>query len=138
MRSVTVVGIWLALLLLASRSPSAPAPLYRGPAVRGSQPLAELYAPLRDKDRPDTLEMSWKAWSYAPGVAIRSISLQWATRKAGPWYSIGQTIMAPETTRCAWRSTADVPPRVYLRLTVRDSAGQTAVAETEELYRLPR
>jgi hypothetical protein len=138
MRSVTLLGVWLALLILVRSSPSAPAPLYKGPIIQGEQPIAELYAPYRDRHQPNTLEMSWKVATYAPGVTIRSISLQWATQKVGPWHSIGPPVMAPETMCCIWRLTADVPPRVYLSLTVRDSAGQTAVAETEGLYPLPR
>ena len=51
--------------------------------------------------------------------------------RAGPWRLIGDPLM-PNTGRYNWRITPDVPPNVYLRLTVRDSVGNMSVAETEK------
>ena len=36
------------------------------------------------------------------------------------------------TGRYAWQPAPDVPPNVYLRLTVRDTAGNKAVAQTAD------
>ena len=63
----------------------------------------------------------------------RPITLQWAPKVDGPWEFIGGPEL-PNTHSYAWQ----VPPAaaaatsVYLKLTVRDGAGNEAVAVTKD------
>jgi hypothetical protein len=38
----------------------------------------------------------------------------------------------PNTGRYTWQVPANTPPKVYLKLTVRDTAGNAAVAKTDD------
>jgi hypothetical protein len=80
--------------------------------------------------------MRWDAKATDPKATIRSVSLQWAEAAKGPWHPIGPSPLA-NTGEYEWRVPAGVPTKVYLRLTVRDSAGRKAVAETPVPCTLP-
>jgi len=75
------------------------------------------------------LVLSWKATDNR--LAPSPISLQWAERKDGEWHNIGEAQM-PNTGSYNWHVPANIPAKVLLRLTVRDVAGNVAVAETGE------
>ena len=110
------------------------------PPPQGAPPEAVLYHPGEDHNRPGALLMTWKTWCDCD-VAIRSVSLHWAVRVDGPWRTIGDPTKMVKTDRYWWQVPASVPPRVYLRLTVCDTAGRTAAAQTREalpLFLLPR
>ena len=49
----------------------------------------------------------------------------------GPWNFIGAPEL-PNTGKFTWRPGPTVPPNIYLRLTVRDTAGNKAVAQTPD------
>ncbi len=92
-------------------------------------PAAQLFVPTPDPRRRDSLVLSWTARDR--NLAANPITLQWAERKGGVW----QTIAANQANsgRYVWQLPANgLPDRVYLRLVVRDSAGNEGVAETPE------
>ncbi len=91
-------------------------------------PLAQLREPMVDPSLPDTLILTWTATDAH--LAATPVTWEWAPDKAGPWRLIGDPTL-PNTGRFNWRITPDVPPNVYLRLTVRDVVGNTSVAETD-------
>jgi hypothetical protein len=102
-------------------------------------PKAEMYEPRPDSRQPDTLILSWNAVDRH--LANNPVTLEWAEHKEGPWYNIGGEHLANTvppglppvdkvTGACGWHLPERMPSRVYLRLTVLDSAGNRAVAET--------
>jgi hypothetical protein len=92
-------------------------------------PDAELYSPQPDPARRNTVVLSWKASDK--NLAANPVSLEYATNKEGPWESVGEHEL-PNTGRYTWQVPESMPPSVYLRLTVRDTAGNKAVAVTGE------
>ncbi len=98
--------------------------------VDATIPVADLLRPQLDESgRPNTLVMFWKAADK--NLARNPISLEWAANPNGPWEFIGEPRM-PNTGRYAWEVPDVVPSKVFFRLTVRDAAGNTAVAQTRE------
>jgi hypothetical protein len=108
-------------------------------------PLAKLYAPAQDPARPNALILAWTASDR--NLAASAIVLEWAERKEGSWVPISPEPLAnnlPEqaasgldrqnvpTGSYSWQIPDRMPPKVYLRLSVRDTAGNVAVAETRE------
>jgi hypothetical protein len=104
-------------------------------------PEAQLYAPQSEPRQRDTLILSWRAVDR--NLVTNPITLQWAEQRDGAWQVIGENLgnvrspagmelPAKATGSFAWRLPPNVPPRVFLRLAVRDSAGNTSVAETSE------
>jgi hypothetical protein len=92
-------------------------------------PEAKLLGPQADPARRDTLVMMWEAKDK--NLTSKPITLEWCDRP-GPdveWKPIGPAEL-PNTGRFDWQPPADIPPNVYLRLTVRDTAGNKAVATT--------
>jgi hypothetical protein len=92
-------------------------------------PKAEMYAPQAEPTRPDSLILTW--WAEDRNLAINPITLEWASQREGPWEFIGEAQL-PNTGRFTWQVPTRIPPKVYLRLTARDNAGNTAVAQTPE------
>lgn len=94
-----------------------------------SLPEAKLFGPEPDGNRRDSLRMRWEATDK--NLASNPITLEWSPAKGGPWYHIGAQEL-PNTGYYNWQVPHDVPPSVFLRLTVRDAAGNSAVAQTQE------
>lgn len=97
--------------------------------VDTTQPSAELYAPQPDAARREALVLAWKAEDR--NLAANPVSLEWSASPNGPWDYIGEPQL-PNTGRYTWVVPEKTPPKVYLRLTVRDTAGNAAVAQTPE------
>jgi hypothetical protein len=99
-------------------------------------PEAELYSPQPDPSKRDALVLTWRAADR--NLAPNPITLEWAERREGKWQVIGEPEMpnaggtGGATGRYVWQVPEKVPPKVYLRLTVRDTAGNVAVAQTSE------
>jgi hypothetical protein len=89
-------------------------------------PKGELYAPQLDPTQPNTLLLAWKAEDR--NLGDKPITLEWAEQKDGPWNLIGGPL--PNTGQYSWRLPEHLPPRVYLRLTMRDIAGNESRAQT--------
>jgi hypothetical protein len=91
-------------------------------------PVAQLFKPTPDPNRRDALVISWTASDR--NLVANPITLQWAEQPNGPWQNIGANLA--NTGHHVWQLPAQFPDRVYLRLLVRDSAGNEAVAVTRE------
>jgi hypothetical protein len=97
--------------------------------VDTTSPVAQLIKPQADLNRRDTLILTWTASDR--NLAPNPITLEWAARSEGPWNLIGSEQM-PNTGLYSWQVSGNVPPSVYLRMTVRDLAGNASVAQTSE------
>jgi hypothetical protein len=92
-------------------------------------PSVELYVPQPDTSRRDTLLLTWNAKDK--NQTANCVTLEWAERKDGQWNVIGSPDMA-NSGQFSWQVPANAPPSVFLRLAVRDAAGNVAVAQTQE------
>lgn len=92
-------------------------------------PKGQLFRPLPDARQPNTLLLAWEAKDR--NLADTPITLEWAEQKDGPWNAIGEGPL-PNTGQYPWRLPDHLPPRVYLRLTMRDLAGNEARAQTDK------
>jgi hypothetical protein len=129
------MGTWVALFAVGATLlvPLSPA---RVPPVRRSRPpKVALDAPLADPIHPDALKITWDASvseeAKSRGVAIESVTLEWACEPEGPWRRLGDAEV--RNTDCYLWS----PPNLedtYLRLTVRDTEGNVSVAQTQNLF----
>jgi hypothetical protein len=111
-------------------------------------PQVEIYPPVSDPQQPQTLLLQWKAidkhWGANP------IRLEWSDKPNGPWQpvvagEVGEVQAVagssgpvssgrwlPNTGSYAWRVPAGLPPRVYLKVTARDAAGNTREVVTRD------
>lgn len=95
-----------------------------------TQPAAELYAPQPDPARGASLVLSWKAEDR--NLAQNPISIEWSATGNPPWEFVGGQAELPNTGRYTWQVPPKIPPKVFLKLSVRDTAGNVAVAQTGE------
>ncbi len=91
-------------------------------------PKGQLYRPQPDPNQPNTLLLGWKVEDRNLGE--KPITLEWAELKDGPWTPIGEGLS--NTGQFAWRLPERLPPRVHLRLTMRDLAGNESHAQTDK------
>jgi hypothetical protein len=98
--------------------------------VDTTPPEATLFKPQPKEGHRNTLLLTWDA--HDRNLAANPVTLEWSARRDGNWQPIARDL--PNTpSSYDWNLPAGVvPPRVYLRLTVRDSAGNVCVAETPE------
>jgi hypothetical protein len=92
------------------------------------QPLATLFSPRQDPVHKDNLILSWKAEDK--NLADKPITLEWAERPDGPWQTIAADIA--DLGQYSWRPAPGMPVQVFLRLRVRDLAGNEGAAVTPE------
>jgi hypothetical protein len=138
-------------LIVKSRAGLGKPPPQKGepPHVRleldQTPPRAALYRPQPDPNRPNTLILSWMAVDR--NLTGNPVALEWAERREGPWLPVstdplpnnlpastggaGEQPLGPTGT-FAWQLPERMPSRVFLRLTVRDMAGNVSVAQTPE------
>jgi hypothetical protein len=98
-------------------------------AVDTTPPEVKLYYPQPDPQRRDTLVLTWSAKDNFE-LALNPVTLQWAERTDGKWETIAADL--PNSGRYSWQLGQNLPYRVYLRLVVRDTAGNIGVDETPE------
>ena len=131
-QEATVYGFYLIVKSRALLGKPPPRP-GDAPQIRieldTTAPFAQLFEPQADPSQPNTLNVIWKA--NDAHLASNPITLEWAAKREGPWQFIGEAAL-PNTGRFNWRITNDMPSSVFLRLTVRDTAGNTAIAETDK------
>jgi hypothetical protein len=131
----TIYGFIVAVKSKAGLAPPPPKP---GDApeilveLDTTAPKAQMFKPQPDPNQPDTLLLGWEAKDR--NLAENPITLEWAEQKNGPWNPIGAGPMpnSGQFGQFAWRLPPQMPSRVYLRLTVRDLAGNEARAETDK------
>lgn len=78
--------------------------------------------------------ISWEAGDER--LAARPVSLRMSESPNGPWHTIASGL--ENTGRYAWRVDQRVPPRVYLRLEVRDEAGNVRIDDSTEPVEVQR
>lgn len=128
----TVYGFIVAVKSKAGLAPPPPKP---GDAPRAlveldtTAPKAQMFRPQPDKTQPNTLILAWSAMDR--NLADKPVSLEWAEQKDGPWNIIGEGTL-PNSGQYPWHLPEHLPPRVFLRLTVRDVAGNEARAQTDK------
>jgi hypothetical protein len=92
-------------------------------------PEARLFAPQPVPNAQDSLLLTWEAEDR--NLLHEPVTLEWAASTSGPWVFIGGPRL-PNTGNLIWTIPAGAPSTVYLRLTVRDGAGNVAVAQTQQ------
>jgi hypothetical protein len=129
-----VFGFYLVVKSRASlaKEPPRPGDLPQIRLERDMEPpKAALESAKPDPTRRDTLLLKWKAED--DNLTNRPITLEWSARPDNGWEFIGGPDLE-NTGSFAWQ----VPPAaaavtsVYLKLTVRDAAGNITVAQTEK------
>jgi hypothetical protein len=75
-----------------------------------------------------SIKLRWKAADR--NLTDTPISMYWAEKKDGPWVAVHTYL--PNTGEHAWIPTGKLPARAYLRLTVRDRAGNVSEAQTPQ------
>jgi hypothetical protein len=107
-------------------------------------PQFDLYMPEGDPSNPDTLIIKWKATDKNFGED--PITLEWSDKPNGQWQPVafgGDLVQAsstttptvkrlPNTGQYAWRVPSGLPPRVYLKATARDAAGNVREVVTKD------
>jgi hypothetical protein len=96
-------------------------------------PIAQLYKPMPDPQRPDHVLLKW--FADDKNLHERPITLEYAEKRDGPWLPI-QTDLENRGSHTnkqisgdfSWKVPANFPVQVYLRLRVRDKAGNESVA----------
>lgn len=86
------------------------------------------------EDPPGALEIRWEARDEM--LAERAVSLAYAGDPGGPWVPLAEEL--DNSGRYVWRLENSVPERVYLRLEVRDEAGNLQVVESRDPVAIDR
>jgi hypothetical protein len=129
-------GVMYGFIVAAkSKAGLAPAPPKHGDGPEAlveldtTAPKGQLFKPQPDPSQPNTLLLAWEAKDR--NLADKPITLEWAEQKGGPWTGIGEGPL-PNTGQYAWRLPDHLPPRVFLRLTMSDVAGNKSQAQTDK------
>ncbi len=96
--------------------------------VDTTPPVARLDPPQGDPHRHDALLLTWQASDE--NLAPNPITIQWAEERAGIWQNIVKD--TTNTGHFQWILPPKMPVKVYLRLIVRDLAGNVTMEETPE------
>jgi hypothetical protein len=91
-------------------------------------PMVQLFAPVPDEHTRNAVVLSWKAADK--NLAGNPVILEWAANREGPWEAIAVNL--ENTNRHSWRLPERLPVQVYLRIRVRDLAGNEGIAVTGE------
>jgi hypothetical protein len=120
---------------LSEREPAAgDAPDLRV-VVDVTSPQLDLFPPVGDPSSADTLVIQWK--SSDKNFGEEPIAIEWSDKPTGPWQSVAlgqdgvqlagtmatQPRKLANTGSYAWRVPAGLPPKVFLRVTATDAAG---------------
>jgi len=127
-------GVFGLCLVVKSRAGMGKAPPRPGDApemvieVDATPPVAQLFVPQADPQRRDALILSWSAKDR--NLSGKPITLEWSEKRDGPWQPVEADL--PNVGKYSWQVPKGVPVSVFLRLRVRDSAGNESVAATSE------
>lgn len=101
------------------------------------RPAAKLFMPVPDPQHPDQLLLKWSASDK--NLADRPIHLEFSTKIDGDWQPIkldlentGRYTNENVTGDFSWKVPAGTPLQVYLRMRVRDKAGNELVLVTPQ------
>jgi hypothetical protein len=127
-------GVFGLFLVVKSRAGLGKPPPREGtpPQIRievdTTAPVAQLFAPIPDPDRRDAILITWNASDR--NLAPAPITLEWSQELKGPWQTIAADL--PNSGKHSWQLPPTMPDRVFLRLRVRDTAGNEGIAVTNE------
>lgn len=107
-------------------------------------PAVKIFPPTADPAVPDAVVLQWEATDKNFGDD--PITLEWAEHPAGPWRPVlsggpeltpvaGGTVTARRmmnTGKYAWRVPPGLPPKVFLKVTATDAAGNSTPQVTRE------
>lgn len=93
-----------------------------------TSPEAKLYAPRPVRGQRDLLQIVWEASDK--NLAPTPINLEWSERPNGPWQPIA--LDQPNSGQYNWKLPPNLPYKVFMRLAVRDAAGNVSAAETRD------
>ena len=91
-------------------------------------PDAKLYEPSADPQHADQVLLRWIATDK--NLTAAPISLEYAEKADGPWQPIATDL--ENSGRYSWKVGPAVPVQVYLRVKVRDKAGNESVGVTRQ------
>jgi hypothetical protein len=95
--------------------------------VDRTPPEARFWPPEPDPERRDAVVIRWESKDKNP--APNPVTLEWSTDLVkGRWQPIAADL--PATGSCPWRVPAGTPHQVFMRLKVRDRAGNESTAVT--------
>ena len=94
-----------------------------------THPDASLLNVVADPNRREALMINYKATDR--NLANMPVQLEWAERRDGPWNPVSEGEIA-NSGKFLWLVPPQVPPSVFMRLTVKDKAGNVAIAQTPE------
>jgi len=129
---------------LSEREPVSGDPPDLRVIVDVTPPTLDLYRPVGDPNNPDALVIQWKATDANFGED--PITIEWSDKPTGPWQptaAAGELLPAgasplqqprrlPNSGQFSWRVPAGLPPRVYLKVSARDAAGNVREVITRE------
>jgi hypothetical protein len=90
-------------------------------------PEGTLLPPVPDPKTRNTLNLSWTAKDR--NLSDTPITLEWAETPTGPWQMIAANWR--NSGRYPWTLPQSMPSHVYLKMTIRDAAGNVGVAVTD-------
>jgi len=106
-----------------------------------SAPNVKIFPAIADPNDPNSLVLQWEATDKNFGDD--PIALEWCEGPGGPWKPVATTASSdaagvaakrlPNTGKYSWHVPNGLPPRVYLKVTAKDSAGNI----TEQVTRDP-
>jgi hypothetical protein len=91
-------------------------------------PMAELFPPRRDAAKANSLMLVWTASDK--NLGSNPVTLEWSERRDGQWFPIATNI--PNSSKHSWQLPDRLPVQVFMRLRVRDLAGNEGVAVTPD------
>ena len=103
-------------------------------------PTVKIFPAIADPNAIDALVLQWEATDKNFGDD--PITLEWCEGPTGPWRPVAtaansDTLGAiakklPNTGKYSWKVPAGLPPRVYLKVTAKDAAGNATEQVTRE------
>jgi hypothetical protein len=105
--------------------------------VDSTPPTGQLNSPIPDPQHPGTVVLTWIAKDK--NIADAPTTLEWSENPAGPWTKIASDLPNtgaeyPNTGRFDWIVPPGMPSHVFLKITVRDKAGNEAAARSREAH----
>lgn len=103
--------------------------------VDRTPPKAELFQLGMDSAQQNAVMIRYRASDA--NLMPNGVALYWAAQQSGPWNPIQVGLArllpgTPDVQECSWALPANVPNRVFLRLTARDLAGNVGEAITRD------
>ncbi len=98
-------------------------------------PRVELFAPVLDPQQPNALVVRYRVTE--PNLAANTVKMEYSIRPDGGWKEISlenprRSDCGAGVEECSWTLPADLPDRVYFRLTARDQAGNVGEFVTRD------